>query len=89
MYEKIAIACDLFLKEAKKKKPWTDKPEGWTGKSVKQYSKSMMKGEEHPFTECTKKMKGKVDDPKKFCGSVKGIFNKTKKKKGKGKKSKK
>jgi len=43
----------------------------------------MMGGEKHPFTECVEKMKGKVDDPKKFCGSVKGIFNKGKKKKKK------
>lgn len=59
-----------------KKKSWSKKPKGWDTKSVKQYSKSMMAGEKHPFTECVKKMKGKVDDPKSFCGSVKSIYKK-------------
>jgi hypothetical protein len=62
-----------FEKAAKAPKMWGKKPHGWKEKSVKQYSKTMTKGEEHPFTECTKKMKGKVDNPEAFCASVKDI----------------
>lgn len=78
MYKELLTACHYFLKEAKK--PWSKKPHGWTEKSVKQYSRTMMEGEKHPFTECVEKMKDHVDDPEKFCGSVKGKFVKTKKK---------
>lgn len=85
-YDKVYKVSEFFLKEAKKKskkkkKPWSDKPIGWDNKSVKQYAKTMMKDEEHPFTACVEKMKDHFDDPKAFCGSVKGIFNKSKKKK--------
>lgn len=71
--DKVCLLAENFESLAKGK-PWTKKPRGWKSKSVKQYSKTMMGGEEHPFTECVKKMKGKVDDPKRFCGSVKSIF---------------
>jgi len=79
MYEQILAACDYFLKEAKKRKPWSKKPPGWKEKSVKQYSRTMMKGEEHPFTECVEKMKKHVDDPEKFCASVKDKYRGNKK----------
>lgn len=74
MYNKLLSACNYFLKEAKKKKPWSKKPPGWDNKSVKQYSRTMMKGEEHPFTACVEKMKDHIDDPEAFCGSVKDKF---------------
>ena len=79
MYEQILAACDYFLKEAKKRKPWSKKPPGWKEKSVKQYSRTMMKGEEHPFTECVEKMKKHVDDPEKYCASVKDKYRGNKK----------
>ena len=74
----ILIFADNFESLAKKK-PWTDKPEGWTNKSVKQYSKTMMGKKKHPFTACVKKMKGKVETPERFCGSVKKIYTDQKK----------
>jgi len=75
-YDKLLAACDYFLKEAKKKKkPWSKKPPGWKEKSVKQYSRTMMKGEEHPFADCVEKMKKHMDDPEKFCASVKDKFS--------------
>lgn len=80
-YITIEAACDLFLKEAKKKhKPWSKghRPKGWTEKSVKQYSNTMMEDEEHPFTECVKKMKKHLDNPEGFCASVKDIHEKKK-----------
>jgi hypothetical protein len=96
MYDSLLRTCALFLKAAKKRKPWSKKPEGWTDKSVKQYSRTMMKGEEHPFTECVEKMKDHMDNPEKFCASVKDKYKGTKKwrnseglKKKKNKKNKK
>ena len=62
-----------FEKSAKSPKMWSKKPHGWKEKSVKQYSKTMTKGEEHPFTECVEKMEDKVDNPEAFCASVKDI----------------
>lgn len=76
-YNKVYSFAEAF--ESLAKQPWTKKPHGWKGKSVKQYSKTMMGGEKHPFTECVNKMKGKVDDPKRFCGSVKAIYKKQEK----------
>ena len=71
-----SFACS-FEKIAKK--PWADKPKGWTDKSVKDYSKTMMEGKKHPFTACVNKMKGKVETPEKFCGSIKDKFTGNKK----------
>jgi hypothetical protein len=54
-----------------------DKPEGWTDKSIKKYSKtftSKMKGNiksKDFFDKCVKKMQGKVDNPEGFCASLK------------------
>lgn len=76
-----------FEKSAKSPKMWSKKPHGWKEKSVKQYSKTMTKGEEHPFTECVEKMEDKVDNPEAFCASVKDISKGTTGwRKGKGKK---
>jgi len=70
---KLLSFASEFEKAAKAPKMWKKKPHGWKEKSVKQYSKTMTKGEEHPFTECVEKMKGKVDNPEAFCASVKDI----------------
>jgi hypothetical protein len=66
-----------FEKLAKKPQSWKKKPRGWKQKSVKQYSETMMKGKKHPFADCVKKMKGKVDNPEAFCASVKDQFKGT------------
>lgn len=53
---------------------WSDKPEGWTGKSIKKYSKSLVPGgakKENFFDKCVKRMEGKVSNPQAFCASVK------------------
>lgn len=79
-FDRLSQTCELFSKFAKKKskkKPWADKPKGWDNKSVKHYSKTMMKGKKHPFTECVKKMKDKdISDPEAFCASIKQIYKK-------------
>lgn len=66
--ERLLALADFFEKEAKK--PWSKKPPGWKEKSVKKYYKTMTEGTEHPFTKCVEKIKGKVDNPKGFCGSL-------------------
>lgn len=53
---------------------WSDKPEGWTGKSVKKFSHSLVKGgakKEDFFDKCVKRMKGKVSNSEAYCASVK------------------
>jgi len=61
------------LKEA----GFTDKPEGWTDKSIKKYTKtftSKMKGDAKSkgfFDKCVEKMKGKMENPEGFCASLK------------------
>ena len=77
-YEELLALASAFEVVAKKK-PWSKKPHGWKQKSVKQYSKTMMGGEKHPFSECVKKMRGHVDNPEGFCASVKDIHKDTKK----------
>ena len=67
---KLFAFASEFEKQAKKPQSWKKKPRGWKEKSVKQYSKTMMEGKKHPFADCVKKMKGKVDDPNAFCASV-------------------
>jgi desulfoferrodoxin-like iron-binding protein len=50
------------------------KPKGWTGKSVKKFGKSLVKGggtKKGFFDKCVNKMKGKVSNPEGFCASVK------------------
>jgi DNA-binding ferritin-like protein len=78
-YEEILALASTLEAVATKRKPWSKKPHGWKQKSVKQYSKTMMGGEKHPFSECVKKMKGHVDNPEGFCASVKDIHKDTKK----------
>lgn len=80
-YDTLYAFAEAF--ESLAKRPWSKKPKGWKAKSVKQYSKTMMGGEKHPFTECVKKMKNKVDNPERFCGSVKDKFKGTTKWRGK------
>jgi hypothetical protein len=49
-------------------------PKGWTGKSVKKFSSSLVKGGAKPkgfFEKCVEKMRGKVDNPEGFCASAK------------------
>jgi hypothetical protein len=74
---KLFAFASEFEKLAKKPQSWKKKPRGWKEKSVKQYSKTMMEGKKHPFTECVKTMKGKVDDPEAFCASVKDQYKGT------------
>jgi hypothetical protein len=49
-------------------------PKGWSGKSVKKFSGSLVKGgakKEGFFEKCVKRMKGKVENPEGFCASAK------------------
>jgi desulfoferrodoxin-like iron-binding protein len=71
--EKAKRYCSTNVKEA----GFEDKPEGWTDKSIKKYSKtftSRMKGNVKSkdfFDKCVKKMQGKVDNPEGFCAALK------------------
>lgn len=49
---------------------WEDKPEGWDRGSMKDFWDSLTGDREHKITQCIKKMKGKVDDPGAYCGSL-------------------
>lgn len=71
-FDVLITIADLYEKTAKSK-PWAKKPKGWKQKSVKQYSKTMMSGKEHPFAFCTEKMKDHIDNPEAFCASVKDV----------------
>jgi hypothetical protein len=79
--EQLFVFASIFEAVAKKKKhkAWSKghRPRGWKAKSVKQYSKTMMEGEKHPFEACVKKMKGKgdIDNPEAFCASLKDIHS--------------
>lgn len=67
-------SSEFGKKEAKKKSTtWEKKPEGWDEKSVGKYTKTLTKDTEHPFTKCVEKIKDvkEIDDPKRFCGSIK------------------
>lgn len=49
-------------------------PKGWTGKSVKKFSSTLVKGGAKPkgfFEKCVEKMRGKVDNPEGFCAAAK------------------
>lgn len=68
-----------------------DKPEGWTDKSIKKYSKSFtkkMKGNVKSkgfFDKCVKKMQGKIDNPEGFCAALKDEAHDSTYWRGKGK----
>lgn len=53
--------------EAKK---WESLPRGWTMESVKKFWKSLTGDRKHKITQCIGKMKGKMDNPGAFCGSL-------------------
>lgn len=62
-----------FLSEDKAE-GWEGLPKGWTQKSLQKFAKSLTgkKGTEEGFFDaCVKKMKGKINDPEKFCAAAK------------------
>jgi len=67
---------------------WSDKPKGWTNKSIKKFSGSLVKGgakKEDFFDKCVKRMQGKVSNPEAYCASVKDSVYKSTYWRGKGK----
>jgi len=69
-YEGSGEIGDTFLGEA----GFKHYPKGWTGKSVKKFSSSLVKGGAKPkgfFEKCVEKMRGKVDNPEGFCAAAK------------------
>jgi hypothetical protein len=60
-----------LLKEAK---GWSKLPKGWTEESLKKFFTTLTDKEpDHPWTACYDKIKGKVDNPEAFCGSIKSV----------------
>ncbi len=49
---------------------WEDLPRGWTMESARKFWASLTGDRKHKVTACIKKMRGKVDDPGAFCGSL-------------------
>ena len=82
---------DSYLKQLQEA-GFEDKPEGWTDKSIKKYSKTFtdkMKGNVKSkdfFDKCVKKMQGKVDSPEGFCAALKDEAHGSTFWRGKGKK---
>jgi hypothetical protein len=69
---------------------WKSLPRGWTEESVKKFWANLTKAnKKHPFAECVKKMKGKLENPEAFCASAKDHALGTTKWRGKGRKKKK
>lgn len=63
-------------------------PKGWSGKSVKKFSSSLVKGGAKPkgfFDKCVEKMRGKVANPEGFCAAAKDEVYKSTGWRGKGK----
>jgi hypothetical protein len=71
------------VEKAEKGKGWTPPPKGWTPASLQKYWKAMGGS----VTSCMKKAEGHVDDPAKFCASVKDKVTGTTKWRGKEEKS--
>lgn len=86
--DKLMVKSSVPITEA----GFEDKPEGWTDKSIKKYTKtftSRMKGTAKTkdfFDKCVKKMQGKVDNPEGFCASLKDEAHGSTYWRGKGKK---
>lgn len=51
-------------------KGWGGLPRGWTMDSVKKFWKSLTGDKKHKIGQCISKMKGKIDNPGAFCGSL-------------------
>lgn len=49
---------------------WTALPRGWTMESVKKFWGNLTGDEKHKISQCISKMKGKMDNPGAFCGSL-------------------
>lgn len=51
-------------------KGWGGLPRGWTMDSVKKFWNSLTGDKKHKIGQCLSKMKGKIDNPGAFCGSL-------------------
>jgi hypothetical protein len=49
---------------------WENLPPGWTQDSVQSMWDSLVGDVKHKITKCMEQMKGNVDDPGAFCGSL-------------------
>lgn len=77
MEGKVKAATKIVTKEMLEEQ-WKTLPKGWTKESLDKFAKSLTgktKGDHKGFIRaCIPKMQGKVDDPAKFCASLKDRY---------------